>query len=234
MYEELIAHATTAVFTNTKSPISPASARASSCSPPSGEKVRGRWGHSDSDAQLSLTSIPHIPLHTSHSVPLRLPAQRELLARRFFLRPWARARPVMCAACGRKNWSNTQLYCEQLEKGKRAIESSEELPPLRPRRRNRRVRPAHERRLAVRAISRKSPAGTCAANGPTKSSNWWRAAGLNRRAQFSTHSHRPSFRRCRRRTVPPLIFNHQDTKALRSEGDDLKKPIGHPLTEVPM
>ncbi len=30
-----------------------------------------------------------------------------------------------------KNWSNTQLYCEQLEKGKRAFESSEELPPLR-------------------------------------------------------------------------------------------------------
>ena len=30
-----------------------------------------------------------------------------------------------------KNWSNIQLYCEQLEKGKRAIESSEELPPLR-------------------------------------------------------------------------------------------------------
>jgi oxygen-independent coproporphyrinogen-3 oxidase len=29
-----------------------------------------------------------------------------------------------------KNWSNTQLYCEQLEKGKRAIESSEELAPL--------------------------------------------------------------------------------------------------------
>lgn len=30
-----------------------------------------------------------------------------------------------------KNWSNTQLYCEQLEKGRRAIESTEELPPLR-------------------------------------------------------------------------------------------------------
>jgi coproporphyrinogen III oxidase-like Fe-S oxidoreductase len=30
-----------------------------------------------------------------------------------------------------KNWSNTQLYCDQLGKGKRAIESSEELPPLR-------------------------------------------------------------------------------------------------------
>ena len=28
-----------------------------------------------------------------------------------------------------KNWANTQLYCEQLEKGKRAIESREELPP---------------------------------------------------------------------------------------------------------
>jgi oxygen-independent coproporphyrinogen-3 oxidase len=30
-----------------------------------------------------------------------------------------------------KNWANTQLYCDQLDKGKRAIESSEELPPLR-------------------------------------------------------------------------------------------------------
>jgi oxygen-independent coproporphyrinogen-3 oxidase len=29
-----------------------------------------------------------------------------------------------------KNWSNTQLYCEQLENGRRAIESSEALPPL--------------------------------------------------------------------------------------------------------
>jgi oxygen-independent coproporphyrinogen-3 oxidase len=29
-----------------------------------------------------------------------------------------------------KNWSNTQMYCEQLEKGKRAIESREELLPL--------------------------------------------------------------------------------------------------------
>ena len=29
-----------------------------------------------------------------------------------------------------KNWPNTQLYCEELEKGKRAIESREELPPL--------------------------------------------------------------------------------------------------------
>jgi oxygen-independent coproporphyrinogen-3 oxidase len=29
-----------------------------------------------------------------------------------------------------KNWPNTQLYCEQLEKGKRAIESREDLPPL--------------------------------------------------------------------------------------------------------
>jgi len=29
-----------------------------------------------------------------------------------------------------KNWSNTRLYCEQLEMGQRAIESREELPPL--------------------------------------------------------------------------------------------------------
>jgi oxygen-independent coproporphyrinogen-3 oxidase len=30
-----------------------------------------------------------------------------------------------------KNWSNTPLYCEQLERGRRAIEWSEALPPLR-------------------------------------------------------------------------------------------------------
>ena len=30
-----------------------------------------------------------------------------------------------------KNWSNTQLYCEQLEHGTRAIESREELPAFR-------------------------------------------------------------------------------------------------------
>jgi len=30
-----------------------------------------------------------------------------------------------------KNWSNTTLYCEQLDKGERAIESRETLPPLR-------------------------------------------------------------------------------------------------------
>jgi oxygen-independent coproporphyrinogen-3 oxidase len=29
-----------------------------------------------------------------------------------------------------KNWANTQLYCEQIEKGRRAVESSEELAPL--------------------------------------------------------------------------------------------------------
>lgn len=30
-----------------------------------------------------------------------------------------------------RNWANTQLYCEQLEQGRRAIESREELAPLR-------------------------------------------------------------------------------------------------------
>jgi oxygen-independent coproporphyrinogen-3 oxidase len=29
-----------------------------------------------------------------------------------------------------RNWANTTLYCQQLERGQRAIESSEELPPL--------------------------------------------------------------------------------------------------------
>jgi oxygen-independent coproporphyrinogen-3 oxidase len=29
-----------------------------------------------------------------------------------------------------KNWANTTLYCEQLEKGRRAVETTEELPPL--------------------------------------------------------------------------------------------------------
>jgi oxygen-independent coproporphyrinogen-3 oxidase len=29
-----------------------------------------------------------------------------------------------------RNWANTQLYCDQLEKGRRAIEASEELSPL--------------------------------------------------------------------------------------------------------
>jgi coproporphyrinogen III oxidase-like Fe-S oxidoreductase len=30
-----------------------------------------------------------------------------------------------------RNWANTQLYCEQLEKGTQAVESVEELAPLR-------------------------------------------------------------------------------------------------------
>jgi coproporphyrinogen III oxidase-like Fe-S oxidoreductase len=29
-----------------------------------------------------------------------------------------------------KNWANTQLYCERIEQGKRAVASSEELGPL--------------------------------------------------------------------------------------------------------
>ena len=51
-----------------------------------------------------------------------------------------------------KNWSNTQLYCEQLEQGRRAIESREELTPAGARRGNRGLWPAHGRRLAVRAV----------------------------------------------------------------------------------
>jgi oxygen-independent coproporphyrinogen-3 oxidase len=29
-----------------------------------------------------------------------------------------------------RNWANTQMYCEEVEKGKRPLESTEELPPL--------------------------------------------------------------------------------------------------------
>ena len=54
-----------------------------------------------------------------------------------------------------KNWSNTQLYCEQLEKGRRAIESREEFRAAQARRRNGGVRFAHECRLAVCGISKR-------------------------------------------------------------------------------
>ncbi len=40
-----------------------------------------------------------------------------------------------------KNWSNTILYCDEIEKGRRAIESREELARL-----------AHERGLAIRSV----------------------------------------------------------------------------------
>ena len=37
---------------------------------------------------------------------------------------WGRARRATSAVCGTKNWSNTTLYCEQLERGVHAIEST--------------------------------------------------------------------------------------------------------------
>jgi len=40
------------------------------------------------------------------------------------------ARRVTCAAGGRRTGRTHRFNCEQLEKGQRAIESSEELPPL--------------------------------------------------------------------------------------------------------
>jgi coproporphyrinogen III oxidase-like Fe-S oxidoreductase len=64
MYEELISRATAADFTNTKSPILPATRK--------------------SNAPASRTN-PTIPIG---SIPPRLQTQRELLARRFVLRPW--------------------------------------------------------------------------------------------------------------------------------------------------
>ena len=43
---------------------------------------------------------------------------------------WAPARPVTCAACGPKMYQIRNVYCDRLEHGLRAIESSEELSPL--------------------------------------------------------------------------------------------------------
>jgi oxygen-independent coproporphyrinogen-3 oxidase len=42
----------------------------------------------------------------------------------------APAPPAMSTGVRTRNWSNTTKYCEELERGRRAIESSEELPPL--------------------------------------------------------------------------------------------------------
>ena len=75
-----------------------------------------------------------------------------------------------------KNWSNTQLYCEQLEKGKRAIESREELSPLR--------RAGETAAFGLRmnagwpfAQFRRAPVLICATSGRRKWINWWNAAG---------------------------------------------------------
>lgn len=82
-----------------------------------------------------------------------------------------------------KNWSNTQLYCEQLEAGRRAIESRENSRP-RPRRRDRRVRSAHEPRLALRPIPGRH-----------------RLRSPHRMARRNGQTHRPRFRRLLRRTL---------------------------------
>jgi len=60
-----------------------------------------------------------------------------------------------------KNWSNTILYCDQIEKGQRAIESREELAPL--------ARAGETAAFGLHSISsNKRPVSTCATSGRTK------------------------------------------------------------------
>ena len=96
----------------------------------------------------------------------RLPAQRQLLARRLLLRPGSQ-RDQLRARRAHQDWSNTQLYCEQLEQGQRAIESREELAPL--------ARAGETAAFGLRMVAGwpfeqfrpDDRAMTCAASGPT-------------------------------------------------------------------
>jgi len=86
--------------------------------------VMENWHNESSRAHRSTTP----PLH--HSIP-RFACQHNVNYWRggsfYGLGPSATS---YVRAVRMKNWSNTQLYCEQLEKGQRAVESREELPPL--------------------------------------------------------------------------------------------------------
>ena len=137
MFEELIAQATRGGFQQYEIANFARNARVASSfpSPPSGEKVpAGRMrGHSAPDAQSTPASSPNFKPETLN-FELTLPA----LACQHNVNYWRGGSfyGLGPSATGyvrgvrSKNWSNTQLYCEQLEKGKRAIESKEELSPL--------------------------------------------------------------------------------------------------------
>ena len=82
------------------------------------------WSHGDRDDHHSTTP----PLH--HSIP-PLACQHNVNYWRggAFHGLGPSATSYVCGV-RTKNWSNTQLYCEQLEQGKRALEFREELAPL--------------------------------------------------------------------------------------------------------
>jgi oxygen-independent coproporphyrinogen-3 oxidase len=86
--------------------------------------VKGHWSDVSKDAQPSNSPPPH------HSIP-RFACKHNVNYWRggsfYGLGPSATG---YVRGVRTKNWSNTQLYCELLEQGKRAIESSEALPPL--------------------------------------------------------------------------------------------------------
>jgi len=117
MYEELVERATGAGFRQYEVANFARDGRRS-------DGVMENWSNDPSEAQHSNTPI------LQHSIPA--------LACRHNVNYWrggsfygiGPSATSYVSGVRTKNWSNTQLYCEQLEKGKRAIESREELPPL--------------------------------------------------------------------------------------------------------
>jgi oxygen-independent coproporphyrinogen-3 oxidase len=117
MYEELILNATRAGFRQYEVANFARDGRRS-------DGVMENWSNDPSEAQHSNTPT------LQHSIPA--------LACRHNVNYWrggsfyglGPSATSYVRGVRTKNWSNTQLYCEQLEKGERAIESREELPPL--------------------------------------------------------------------------------------------------------
>ena len=74
-------------------------------------------------------SAPFVIRHSSFDIPVRACAHNVNYWRGGSFHALGPSATGYVHGVRAKNWSNTQLYCEQLEKGRRAIESSEELPP---------------------------------------------------------------------------------------------------------
>jgi len=90
------------------------------------------WSHEEKGAQHSNTPLLHHSITPSlhHSVPAFACRHNVNYWRGGSFHGLGPSATGYVRGVRTKNWSNTQLYCEQLERGKRAIESREELPPL--------------------------------------------------------------------------------------------------------
>ena len=117
MYEELVARATTAGFQQYEVANFAREGRRS-------DGVMENWSNDPSENQPSITP----PLH--HSIPAFACKHNVNYWRGGSFHGLGPSATGYVRGKRTKNWSNTQLYCEQLEQGKRAIESREELPPL--------------------------------------------------------------------------------------------------------